>query len=88
MRKGGVWASAPSSSVPLLHARVGLLAHRLPVLRQGRVGVPSLQPGHRFEVLPSREPALALYSDSHCTSLTIASLAAPPPCNWCSGFLS
>lgn len=91
MRKGGEWVSAPSSSVPLLHASVGLPAHRLPVLtqgRQGRVGVPSLQSWHRFEVLPPREPALALSSDSHCTSLTIASPAAPPPCNWCSGFLS
>lgn len=40
--------------------------------------VPSLQSGHRFEVLPSREPALALPSDSQCTSLTIASPAASP----------
>lgn len=59
MRKGSEWASAPSSSVPLLHASVGLPAHCLPVLtqgRQGRVGVPSLQSGHRFEVLPGNLP--------------------------------
>lgn len=42
------------------------------------MGVPSWQPGHRFEVLPSREPALALPPDSRHTSLTIASQAASP----------
>lgn len=37
--------------------------------------VPYLQSGHRFGP-PLGEPALALPSDSQCTSLTIASPAA------------
>lgn len=83
MRKGGEWASALSWSVPLLHASMLPLTVFLFLTRGGQRGVrvPYLQSGHRFEVLPSREPALALPSDSQCTSLTIASPAAPPPCN-------